>query len=137
MMTMPDITLSKGTAFRREFAVSLEVYEGFVRIFNDRNPYHVDDETAQRKGFARRIMHGNILGGFLSYFVGECLPSKEVVILSQEIKFHKPVYLNDTVTLEAEVAEIFESVRMAEIKFEFVNQDKVKVAKGKIAVGFL
>ena len=129
--------LPKGAKFSRQFVVSQSVYDGFIQTFNDRNPYHVCDDAAREKGFAEKIMHGNILNGFLSYFIGECLPVKAVVIQSQEIKFHKPVYLNDTVTLHAEVADFHESVLTAEISFNFVNQAGVKVARGKMFIGLL
>ncbi len=129
--------LPKGAKFTREFVVSEMVYDGFIKTFNDRNPYHVSDDAARAKGFAGKIMHGNILNGFLSYFIGECLPVKSVVIQSQEIKFHKPVYLNDTVMLNAEVSDFHESVRTAEISFQFINQNNVKVARGKLFVGLL
>lgn len=132
-----DGPLHKGDSFTRQFVVSPSVYDGFMQTFNDRNPYHVSDATAQAAGFAGKIMHGNILNGFLSYFVGECLPVKTVVIQSQEIKFHKPVYLNDTVTLHAEVADFHESVRTAVITFHFLNQNNIKVAKGRLLVGLL
>ena len=62
---------------------------------------------------------------------------KTVVIQSQEIKFHKPVYLHDAVTLDAEVTDFHESVRTAEIAFQFLNQHGVKVARGKLMVGLL
>lgn len=129
--------LPKGAKFTHKFVVSEAVYSGFIQTFNDRNPYHVSDEAARAKGFAGKIMHGNILNGFLSYFIGECLPVKTVVIQSQEIKFHKPVYLNDTVMLNAEVADFHESVNTAEISFHFINQNNVKVARGKLFVGLL
>lgn len=129
--------LPKGTKFTHAFVLSEAVYSGFIQTFNDRNPYHVSDDAARAKGFAGKIMHGNILNCFLSYFIGECLPVKSVVIQSQEIKFHKPVYLNDTVTLHAEVADFHESVRTVEISFHFVNQNNVKVARGKIFIGLL
>ena len=129
--------LPKGAKFSRQFIVSQSVYDGFIQTFNDRNPYHVSDDAARAKGFAGKIMHGNILNGFLSYFIGECLPVKTVVIQSQEIKFHKPVYLNDTVTLNAEVADFHESVRTAEMSFHFLNQNNAKVARGTMFIGLL
>ena len=129
--------LPAGAKFTHEFVVSEAVYSGFIQTFNDRNPYHVSDDAARAKGFAGKIMHGNILNGFLSYFVGDCLPVKTVVIQSQKIKFHKPLYLNDTVTLNTEVADFHESVKTAEISFQFINQNNVKVASGKLLVGLL
>jgi 3-hydroxybutyryl-CoA dehydratase len=129
--------LLKGATLMQRFVVSQNIYDGFIQTFNDRNPYHISDDAAREKGFAGKIMHGNILAGFLSYFVGECLPVKTVVIQSQELKFHKPVYLNDIVTLNAQVVDFHESVRTADIVFHFLNQNDVKVAQGKLLVGLL
>ncbi len=129
--------MPKGTTFKQRFVVSQAVYTGFIQTFNDRNPYHVSDAAARDKGFAGKIMHGNILNGFLSYFIGECLPVKAVVIYSQEIKFQEPVYLEDALTLHAEVADFFESVKTAEIAFQFLNQHNVKVARGKISINLI
>ena len=82
-------------------------------------------------------MHGNILNGFVSYFVGECLPIKDVIIQTQEIKFIKPVYLNDELLFEAEITDRFDSVNMVEIKFVFKKTENLKVASGKINIGII
>jgi acyl-CoA thioesterase FadM len=82
-------------------------------------------------------MHGNILNGFLSCFIGEALPVKNVMIHSQEINYKKPVYMNDTLKLKAAVKEIHESVNAVVFKFSFVNQSNEIVAKGTIQIGIL
>lgn len=129
--------MHKGDQFAHQFELTQAVYEGFVGVFNDRNPLHIDEDYARSKGFNGCVMHGNILGGFLSYFVGECLPDKNVMIYTQKIEFKKPVYLNDRLLLNVVVDDIHESVRMAELSFRFLNQQSVCVAKGKIQTGFL
>lgn len=129
--------MHKGDKFSHRFVVSSGIYEGFTGLFNDRNPLHTDDAFAKSKGFSGRVMHGNILNGFLSYFIGECLPDKNVMIYSQKIDFKKPVYLGDLLDLRAEVSEFSESVNVIEFSFEFINQSAVKVAKGKIQIGLL
>ena len=68
MQTTPSPVLAKGTAFVKEFVVSQDVYERFIALFNDRNPYHVSDQAARAKGFAGKIMHGNILSGLWKGF---------------------------------------------------------------------
>jgi len=127
----------KGTKFQQTYKVDEPVYSGFINIFKDKNPLHTNERFAQGKGFKSVVMHGNILNGFLSHFIGECLPTKDVIIHSQEIKFSKPVYLNDTLNFTAEVDDYYESVKTVEFKFYFENKDKVKVAKGKISIGII
>ena len=87
--------MQKGDVFKTTFKVTEQVYNGFISLFHDKNPLHTNADFAIKKGFESRVMHGNILNGFVSYFIGECLPIKNVIIHTQEIKYVQPVYLND------------------------------------------
>ena len=129
--------MNKGDLFTCTFKVSPDIYQGFISLFKDTNPLHTDEKFAVSKGFTSKVMHGNILNGFISYFIGECLPVKDVLIQTQEIKYLKPVYVNDQITLHAEIDEVYESVNTIDFKYFFENRDKVKVAKGKIQIGLL
>jgi|SRR5579863_7775204 len=123
--------------FERSFIVSEPVYNGFIKTFGDNNPLHTDDQYAKNYGFKERVMHGNILNGFLSFFIGECLPVKNVVIHAQHIQFKNPVYLNDTLLFQAVVSDISEAVNVVEFKFSFKNGDAKVVSKGNIQIGIL
>ena len=127
----------KGDKFSHDFVVDNKIYEGFIDLFSDRNPLHTDVSFATAKGFASTVMHGNILGGFLSYFIGECLPVKNVIIHSQQMKFYNPVYLNNHLFFSATVDDVFESVNVVVFNFLFENEQKQKVAKGKIQIGLI
>lgn len=123
--------------FQELFIVDRETYEGFINIFKDNNPLHTNQSFAGKKGFDGLVMHGNILNGFLSYFIGEKLPTKDVIIHSQEIQFKNAVYLNDELHFIAEIIGIFESVNAVEFKYSFKNKDAKIVAKGKFQIGLL
>ena len=127
--------MTKGDVFVNTFKVDAKAYEGFIDIFNDHSPLHTDEAFAIAKGFKGRVVHGNILNGFISYFIGECLPTKDVIIHSQDIKFSKPVYLDDELKLTVEVTEVFDSVHTIQFKFHFQNNGGEKVAKGNIQIG--
>lgn len=129
--------MEKGKVFQQTYIINESVYKGFVSIFQDNNPLHTDEKFAQKKGFKSKVMHGNILNGFISHFVGECLPIKNVIIHTQEIKYLKPVYLNDIIIIHVEVEDYFKSVNVVEFKFYFENQNKIKVAKGKLTIGVI
>lgn len=132
-----NIALVEGQAFEREFVVEPRVYEGFLAAFDDTNPLHVDDAYASGRGFRERVMHGNILGGFLSYFVGRGLPLENVVIHRQELRFAAPVYLHDRLAFKATLVNVSEAVGVLEFKFTFHNQDGRKIASGAVQVGLL
>lgn len=126
-----------GDTFEENFIVSNETYSGFITTFKDENPLHTNNDFAVSKGFQNKVMHGNILNGFLSYFIGECLPTKEVIIHTQNIQFKNAVYLNDKLLFNAEVIGVYESVNAVEFKFSFKNNDNKTAAKGKIQIGIL
>ena len=103
-----------------------------MSIFKDRHPLHTENEYAQSCGFEQIVMHGNILNGFLSYFVGEAFPMKDIAIASQSINFHHPCYLGDQLRFLANVVNISEAVGLIELKFIFRNDGNMTVAKGRI-----
>ena len=123
------------------YQVSPEVYHAFQSCSGDFNPLHTDVAFAQSKGFANCVMYGNILNAFISHFVGMLLPTSEVMIQSQDISFHKPVFLNDQISLEATVDTVSEAVGIIEYKLKFRRiSDGVKpelVAKGHVQIGLL
>ena len=125
-----------GSRYQLIFNLQENIYEGFIDLFHDDNPLHVDSNFAKSKGFDDKVMHGNILNGFVSYFIGKSLPIKNVVIHSQEIKFKMPVYLNQVLDFEAEISDYFESVKTYQFKFKFLHEGKI-VAKGKIQIGVI
>jgi acyl dehydratase len=124
-------------SFSCHFDVNQDVYDLFLKLSNDCNHMHVSDDYAQQYGFESKIMHGNILNAFISYFVGECLPIKNVIIQSQSIDFKKPIYMNTKIQLLATVDSIVESVNVVIFKFNFQNNQNVVIAKGKIQIGLL
>jgi 3-hydroxybutyryl-CoA dehydratase len=126
-----------GDSFDVPFTVSGEVHSAFIQLFKDRNPLHTDEAFAVSKGFPQRVMHGNILNGFISYFVGECLPTKDVIIHSQEIQFTNAVYANEQLQFRAVVAGVYQDGKAVEFKFTFKNSSSKTVAKGKIQIGIL
>jgi 3-hydroxybutyryl-CoA dehydratase len=126
-----------GDNYFEKFTVTTETYNGFIQIFKDTNPLHISSEFSQSKGFKDKVMFGNILNGFISYFIGERLPLKNVIIHSQTIEYKSPVYLNENLSLHASVSNIYEAVNAVEFRYYFENSELKKVAKGKFQIGIL
>lgn len=129
--------MKKGDTFTNGFTISKETHSSFINLFNDKNPLHTQKDFAKKNGFNDIVMHGNILNGFISYFIGEMLPIKNVLIISQDIKYCEPVYLLDKLNFEATVVDIFESVNAVEFDYYFKNQENKKIASGKIQIKIL
>ena len=125
--------LTVGTQFRRRYAISPAVYQGFLELFGDASPLHVDDAVAATCGFSSRLMHGAILNGFISNFVGMHFPGRRTLELGVDIRFVQPTYLHDVLDLEATVKQRLESRQVATLHFRFMR-DTAIVADGVISV---
>lgn len=132
------MVFQEGKIYKHTFTVTQEVYDSFQACSQDRNPLHTDKTFAQSKGYPERVMYGNILNAFISYFIGECLETKNVLIQSQSISFRNPVFLNDKLTFTSEIYGVHESVNTVEFKFTFANrQNGIVVANGKISISVI
>lgn len=129
--------MKKGDKFKNNFKVSRKIYDEFKMLSNDKNPLHTNRAFAKKYGFSGKVMHGNILGAFISYFVGEMLPAKNVVLLSQELNFLNPVYLNNTLSFEATVVDFYKSVSVYEFKLTFKKKGEKIIASGKVRIKVL
>ena len=123
--------------YQHGFVVSQSVYDAFQQCSGDFNPLHTQIEFAHSKGFPECVMYGNILNGFVSYFIGMMLPTPDVIIHSQDIIFKNPVFLNDKLEFSAKVEEISEAVNTVIFKYTFRNAEGKVVAKGHVQIGVI
>ena len=123
--------------YQHKFVVTQTVYDGFQQCSGDFNPLHTNRDFATSKGFHQCVMYGNILNGFVSYFIGMLLPSQEVIIHSQDIVFKNPVFLNDELDFTAKVEDISEVVSTVVFKYAFRNSTGKLVARGHVQIGVI
>ena len=128
--------LFEGYSCEHHFQIGGDIHKGFASLFDDCNELHIDDEYAKSKGFEAKVMHGNILCGFLSRFVGELLPERNTIIHEIQIQYKKPCYLDDRITLKANLSEWYDSVQTGLFSFEFFARNQI-VAVGKIQIGLI
>jgi 3-hydroxybutyryl-CoA dehydratase len=133
----PEIRLFEN--FKKEiyFTITEDVYSSFQNCSGDLNALHTDESFAKSKGFEGRVMYGNILNAFVSCAIGMHLPTKNVMIQTQEIQFKKPVYLGDELYMSLEVEELHESVNAVVLGFKFRNLRNILVSKGHVQIGIL
>ena len=80
----------------------------FSRISGDHNPLHLDGDYASKTRFGARVAHGALSIALISAVIGTKMVGHDAtpVYLGQNIRFLKPVFLGDTVTVECEVTKI-------------------------------
>lgn len=117
------------------YLIDEAAYQALISEFGDRSPLHVSDEYARAAGFAGRVMHGAILQGFLSHFVGMRFPGRKSLILSVSLNYHRPSYFGDVVDLTARVSRKVEIGQVVVLEVRFTNAASgALVASGKAQV---
>ena len=102
--SVPNFTVGQKCTYTQ--LVDDKLVHGFAELTGDRNPIHLDDAFAKKTKFGQRIAHGGILFGMISKVLGMDMPGVGTVYLSQLVNFKNPVFIGDTVTVEATIAEI-------------------------------
>lgn len=92
--------------YKKDFLVSESMVYNFAECTGDENPVHLNEEFAEKTIFGRRIAHGFLVGSLISTVLGNYFPGNGTIYVSQTMRFLKPVYLNDNITVIVEVLEI-------------------------------
>jgi acyl dehydratase len=108
----------------------------FAGITGDFSGNHVNEEFMKQSAYGRRIAHGVLLVGFMSTTSTLMIAKVErndidetpVSLGYDRIRFIKPVFIGDTVTVTYTIAELDPAKRRSRAKVEVVNQDGVTVA---------
>lgn len=106
----------------------------FAEISGDKNPLHLDAAYAEQTRFGDRIAHGGFTFAVISAALGMELPGPGTVYLSQNLKFLKPVYFDDTITAVVEVTSIRADKGIVTLKTDCTNQQGEKIAEGEAVV---
>ena len=108
----------------------------FAGITGDLSPNHVNDEFMKNSSYGKRIAHGALLVGFMSTassLIIEKYPSDDshstpVSLGYDRIRFIKPVFINDTITVRYIVEKYDRKSKRSLSNIEITNQHNVIVA---------
>lgn len=108
----------------------------FGTLTGDLNPMHMDAEYMKGHMFGQRIAHGMLS---LSYAVGQAyhlgfMEQTVIAFRSLDMKFVKPVFIGDTLTVELVIADLKPAERLGggvvTIEVKIINQHGETVQKG-------
>ena len=108
----------------------------FAGITGDFSGNHVNEEYMKQSAYGRRIAHGVLLVGFMSTTSSLLIAQVEqkgidetpVSLGYDRIRFIKPVFIGDTVTVTYTISALEPEKRRSRSNIEVVNQDGVTVA---------
>ncbi|MFX1605929.1 MAG: MaoC family dehydratase [Promethearchaeota archaeon] len=106
----------------------------FGDLSGDYNPLHFNEEWAKQTMFGSRIAHGILTAALVSNAIGMKLPGTGTIYLSQQMRFHRPVRINDTITAKVEVIEKNDENERITLQTVCTNQEDKVVLDGEALV---
>jgi 3-hydroxybutyryl-CoA dehydratase len=103
--------------------------ELYAKLTGDYNPVHFNEEFAKTTIFGKPIVHGPLVLTFVTTLFATDLPGPGTVYLAHDVKYIKPVYIDDEITAILEVEEITEKNHIL-ISTTCVNQRNEIVLTG-------
>jgi acyl dehydratase len=128
---MPALDLHPGQIATRSLTLTAEHVRGYAELSGDHNPLHFDDEFAARTPFGKLVVQGGLTTGLLHALVAMDMPGPGTVFLSQNWKFTAPVFIDDTITAEAEVLSVHETKPVCQLRVSVRRQDGEEVLQGE------
>lgn len=130
--SIEDLSVGLRESFKRR--IEPDMVTAFVGLSGDVNPLHCDEEYARSCGYPGTVVHGLLTSSLYSTLIGVHLPGKRCLLNGMDIKFHKPVFLGDELTVTGEVAMVHEGLGLVKVKAWIANQDGAKVSSARIQV---
>ena len=129
--TVADIPLGLKTRVSKTVSES-DVYL-FAGITGDFDQNHVDEEFCKQTSLGHRVAHGALILGYTSAASTQILAAFDRPMVSvgyDRVRFLKPVYFGDTITVDYEITEVVPEKERLLSKIEVSNQkgDLVMVA---------
>ena len=127
--------LTPGVTESFTVTITEEMMAQFYAITGDNSPIHMDADYAAGRGYPGRVVYGMLGASFLSTLAGVYLPGQHCLLHGVDLRFAKPIFIGDTLTVTGVVDEVNDTFREITIKASIVNQDGKKVTRAVIRAG--
>ena len=115
----------------RSITLTAEHVKMYAEMTGDYNPLHFDKDFTSKTKFKKLVVQGGLTTGLLHALVAMDLPGPGTVFLSQNWKFTAPVFIEDTITAEAEVLSIHATKPVTQLKMMVTRQGGELVLEGE------
>jgi acyl dehydratase len=125
------MNLSIGQRAERSLKLTKEHVKTFASLSGDYNPLHFDESFVSKTKFQKLVVQGGLTTGLLHALVAMDMPGPGTVFLSQNWKFTAPVFIDDTITAEAEVMSVHATKPVTQLNIKVKNQNNETVLEGE------
>ncbi len=130
--TFDEIAVGESASTVR--TLTQEDIELFAVVSGDVNPAHLDPAYAETDLFHRIIAHGMWGGALISAVLGTELPGPGTIYISQDLHFHHPIGIGDTITTRIVARQKFPGKHHVVFDCHCSNQDGKEVITGTAEV---
>ena len=123
--------VSIGQKASRSLNLTAQHVKTFAELSGDYNPLHFDESFVAKTRFKKLVVQGGLTTGLLHALVAMDMPGPGTVFLSQNWKFTAPVFIDDTITAEAEVMSVHETKPVTQLKIKVTRQGGEIVLEGE------
>jgi len=108
--------LKKNQSYTDKIKVTDMSIKKFASASGDKNPIHLNETFAKNTIFKSRIAHGMLIASFISSVIGNKFPGNGTIYVSQDLKFRRPVKINDIVKVKILVEKIISRKKWCQLK---------------------
>lgn len=120
-----------GQKATRSITLTADHVQTYAQISGDHNPLHFDESFVKKTKFGKLVVQGGLTTGLLHALVAMDMPGPGTVFLGQNWKFIAPVFIDDTITAEAEILSIHASKPVTQLAIKVMRQDGEVVLDGE------
>ncbi|WP_367362684.1 MaoC family dehydratase [Mesotoga sp.] len=126
----------EGKSFFTKRVITTAMVDSFAELTGDKNPVHTDEEFAKNTRFGRRIAHGMLSVGIISAILGNDFPGPGSIYMKQEVKFLKPIFLEEEVKITIEILEKNEEKKRLLVRTTVEKSNGEKAVDGEALLLF-
>lgn len=106
----------------------------FADLTKDTNPLHTDENFARNSIFKSIIVPGFLSGAVFSKVFGTLFPGIGTIYLYQEMKFKKPVFIDETYSAHFHIKSIDNDKRRATVACKLVHSSGIICIEGDAVI---
>jgi len=107
--------------------------DAFASVSGDYSSLHVDETYASTTPFEHRVVHGMLLGAYMSSLIGMQLPGKSALLVRESLEFKKPAYIGTKIKVSVKLVSKSEATRLIELATS-ITSEGVLLAEGSATV---
>jgi phosphate acetyltransferase len=126
--------ISVGDAAFIQRTISQQDIQLFAIASGDMNPTHLEDDVARDCGLSAATAHGMWSAGLLSAVLGVKFPGPGTVYASQNLRFHAPARIGDTLTATVTATAKHDATRGVTFACSVMNASGLLLVSGEAQV---